>query len=171
MQEKVLRLINEQINAEMYSAYLYLSMSSWCERQNQKGMANWMRVQAQEELFHATYMHDYLVEMGEEASFSAIAAPPSEWASPSALFADVLAHEQKVTAMINHIADAALEAREHRVYQFILLYVKEQVEEESSASDLLYKVKMSQGNAQMLYALDASLAARVFTPPFGEVQA
>ncbi len=118
MNKELLECIQEQINAEFYSSALYFSMSSWSERKGLKGFANWFRVQAQEELYHATFMHDYLIRRGEVSVMKTVAAPPSEWESIQTAFEQVCSHEQFVTDRINNISSIALDNRDHATYQF-----------------------------------------------------
>lgn len=167
MKENLLESIQEQVNAELYSAYLYLSMSSWADREGIKGFANWFRVQAQEELFHATFMHDYLLRRGEPSVMKTVMEPPSGWNSVQAAFEQVCAHERYVTERINNIASIAMENKDHATYQFFMQYVDEQVEEEETANDILQKIRFSQNKPEYIYALDTELAARVYTQPFG----
>ena len=167
MDKKLLGAIQDQVNAELYSSYLYFAMSSWLESQNLPGFANWTRVQAQEELFHATYMHDYLIRRGEASLMQAIACPPNEWADIEKVFAQVYEHEGKVTASINNISTLALEAKDHAAYQFFMQYVDEQVEEMEESGNWLAKIKMSQLKPEILFGLDKEAAARVYTQPFG----
>lgn len=169
MDNKLLQALQSQINAEMYSSYLYLSMSSWAERQNLKGFANWFRIQAKEELFHATFMHDYLIRRGEASIMRAIEKPPEEWDGLQDLFEHFCEHEQSVTQMINDISSTALEVKDHATYQFLMQYVDEQVEEEENSGELFGKIKFSQGKPEYIYSLDLELAARVYTQPFGTV--
>ncbi len=166
MDDRLLTFLQNQINAEFYSAYMYLSMSSWCEEQEGiKGFANWMRVQAQEELFHALFMHDYVIRRGKPSHMKSISEPPSSWKDPLDMFESVLAHEQKVTKSINEIASVAMECNDHATYQFIMRFVDEQVEEEESVSDIIGKLKFYKGNTHILYDLDKELATRVYTQP------
>ena len=101
--KKMEKALNGQLNAELYSAYLYLSMEAYFEAANLAGFANWMRVQTQEEQFHAIKFYDYINERGGRVSLARIEAPPSQWDSPLAVFEAVLAHEQKVTGLINDL--------------------------------------------------------------------
>lgn len=158
--------VNKQVNAELYSAYLYLAMSSWAKSEGWDGTANWMRIQAQEEQVHALTLHDQLLERNARSVMTAIEAPPAAWASLSDVFGEVLLHEQKVTAMINNLATIAMQQSDHAFYQFIQMFIKEQVEEEASATTILQRVKRLEGHPAMLDALDKELAARVFVQPF-----
>ncbi len=155
-----------QINAELYSAYLYLAMSSWAENEGWKGIAGWMRIQAQEEKVHALVLHDQLLERGAHSVLSGIDAPPSVWESPLAMFEHTFSHEQDVTRMINNLATIAMEEHDHAFYQFIQMYVKEQVEEEANASEICTRLGRIDGQPAMIDALDKELGARLFTQPF-----
>ncbi len=166
MTKKLLEAVQKQINAEIYSSYLYLSMSSWAESEGWKGVANWMRVQAQEEMAHAMKLHDQLLERGERSVMFAVDMPPSEWPSLLAMAQDVCAHEEKVTASINNLATISMHDNDHAFYQFIQMFVKEQVEEEANAGELVVRFRRAGDNAAMLDMIDQSLAARVFTNPF-----
>ncbi|HQQ00256.1 MAG TPA: ferritin [bacterium] len=163
--KKMLNAINDQINAEMFSAYLYLSMSAYFENTSLRGFANWMRVQAQEEMVHAMKFFDYVIERGGRAVLKAIEAPADEWASPVAAFEAAYEHEQKVTARINKLVDIAVELRDHATNAFLQWFVTEQVEEEASASEIVDKLKLIGEARGGLFMMDRELAARVFTPP------
>ena len=166
LSETLAKALNDQINAEFYSAYLYLSMSAYAESAGFKGVANWLWVQTKEETAHAMHMYQYVLERGADASFPAIAAPDTQISGIKDVFEKTLAHEQKVTALINNIATLAMQEHDHACYQFIMWYVGEQVEEEANASDLLAKLELIGGDKGLLLNLDAELAARVFNPPF-----
>ncbi|HPA44778.1 MAG TPA: ferritin [bacterium] len=163
--KKMQNAINDQINAEMFSAYLYLSMSAYFENTSLRGFANWMRVQAQEEMVHAMKFFDYVIERGGRAVLKAIEAPADEWASPVAAFEAAYEHEQKVTARINKLVDIAVELRDHATNAFLQWFVTEQVEEEASASEIVDKLKLIGEARGGLFMMDRELAARVFTPP------
>jgi len=160
------KVLSDQVNAEYYSAYIYLAMSAWADSVSLKGCANWLFAQAQEEMAHGTNIYQYILERGAVPSFSAIAAPESKFNNIIDVFKEVLAHEQKVTKSINNIATLALKEHDHACYQFIMWYVNEQVEEEASASDVLGKLEMIGDNKSMLLTLDNELASRVFVNPF-----
>jgi len=159
-------VLNEQVNAEYYSAYLYLAMSAYADRTGFKGFANWFFVQAQEEMAHGTHIYQYLLERGVKPSFADIKVPQTEFKSLEAAFAKTLEHEQHVTELINNIASVAMRENDHATYNFILWFVNEQVEEEASADELLTKIRHIGNNTAMLYNLDTELATRVFTNPF-----
>ncbi len=152
--------INKQINAELYSAYLYLSMAAYFESSNLKGFANWMRVQAMEEYQHAMKFYDYLNERGGRVVLDSIARPPAAWDSPMAVFKATYEHEQRVTAMINELVDIARAERDNATEILLQWYVTEQVEEEASANEYLEKLKMIGSSANGLFMLDRELAQR-----------
>lgn len=157
--------LNEQINAELYSSYLYLAMAAYFEDINLGGFANWMRVQTQEENTHAMKMYDYVVERGGRVLLKAIEEPPAEWDSPLAAFQNAYAHEQHITARINDLVNTARELKDHATDSFLQWFVDEQVEEERSADDIVQKLKLMEGFKGGLFMLDRELGQRVFTPP------
>lgn len=168
LSKKMEKALNEQVNAEMYSAYLYLSMESYFKSLNLNGFANWMRVQTQEEMSHAMKIYDYVNERGGRMLLKPIEGPPREWDSPPAVFEAVLAHEQKVTGLINNLVDLAIEEKDHATNSFLQWFVTEQVEEESSAGDNVQKLKMMENAPGGMFMLDRELSQRVFTPPATE---
>jgi ferritin len=162
---KLEKAINSQINAELYSSYLYLSMSSYFSSINLNGFANWMRVQAQEEVTHAMKFYDYVIERGGRVIAAAIEAPPTEWDSPLNVLEHVYAHEQKVTGLINDLVNLSVSEKDHATTAFLQWFVTEQVEEESSADEVVQKLKLIGGKGSGLLMLDQQLEQRVFTPP------
>lgn len=165
IKEKIEEAINKQINAELYSSYLYLSMSAYFELINLKGCANWMRVQTQEELVHVMKFYDYLIERGGRVVLSSIESPPTEWASPLAVFEHAYQHEQKVTGLINNLVNLAIAEQDHATNNFLQWFVSEQVEEEASADEVVQKIKLMGDAHGGLFMLDRELAQRVFSPP------
>ena len=161
--------LNGQLNAELYSAYLYLSMSAQFAELGMAGGQSWMHVQFQEELVHAQMFFDYVAERGGRVLLGAIAQPEREWPSGLAMFEQALAHEQKVTGLINALADLALELRDHATLQKLQWFIGEQVEEEATADDMVKKLRLVQDAPGGLYEIDKELAARVFTPPVATV--
>lgn len=161
MQEK----LNAQLNAELYSAYLYLSMSAYFESRNLGGFANWMRVQAQEELTHGLKFFDYVNERGGRVNLTAIDAPRKDWSSAVEAFDEVYRHEQKVTALINNLVNAAEQESDHATRSMLQWFVTEQVEEEASAERLLENLRLVGEDGTGLLMLDREMAQRVFTPP------
>jgi len=165
MDEKMVEALNSQLNAEMYSAYLYLSMGAYFEDLDLSGFANWMKVQAQEEMSHAMKIHDYIIQRGDRVLLTKIDAPQTEWNSPVNAFEHVYEHEQKVTGLINQLVNLALSLGDHATNNFLQWFVAEQVEEEESSSGVLKKVKMSNDSLSAMLMLDTELAQRIFTPP------
>jgi ferritin len=156
------KALNDQLNYEYLSAYLYLSMSAHFEAANLKGVANWMYVQFQEEMTHVMKFFHYTLERGSRVNLVTIPGPAVEWASPAAAFDDALKHERTVTERINKLVDLAREERDHATETFLQWYVTEQVEEEANASAILEQLKMAQESKGALFMIDKDLAARVF---------
>ncbi|MDH4208917.1 MAG: ferritin [Anaerolineae bacterium] len=152
--------MNEQIKNELYSAYLYLSMSAYCEAANLPGFAHWMRMQAQEEQAHAMKFYEFIYERGGRVVLQAIDQPPVEFPSPLAVFEQTLEHEQKVTAMIHDLYTLAVEEKDYASQAFLQWFVTEQVEEEASASQILETLKMIGDKGHALIMLDRQLGRR-----------
>ena len=165
MDEKMIDALNSQLNAELYSSYLYLSMGTYFESMDMSGFSNWMRVQAQEELSHAMKIHDFVIQRGDRVILTRIDSPPTEWESAVDAFEHVYAHEQKVTGLINQLVNLALSLGDHATNNFLQWFVAEQVEEEESSSGVLKKVKMANDSLSALLMLDNELAQRIFTTP------
>ena len=163
--KKMEEALNAQVNAEMYSAYLYLSMESYFKSLNLNGFANWMRVQTQEEMMHAMKIYDFINERGGRVLLKVIDGPPTKWDSPLAVFKAVLKHEQKVTGLINDLVDLAIKEKDHATNSFLLWFVNEQVEEEASAEEKVQQLKMMEDAPGGMFMLDRELGQRVFTPP------
>ncbi|HNR26688.1 MAG TPA: ferritin, partial [Methanobacteriaceae archaeon] len=157
LDERMEEALNYQLNRELYSGYLYLAMAAYFDDQDLPGFANWMRIQAQEELSHAMKFYDYLVRRGGRAVMDAIEAPENEWESAVAVFEQVYQHEQMVTGLIHKLVDLALELSDHATNNFLQWFVAEQVEEEESSSGVLHKVKMASQSRSGLYMLDQEL--------------
>ena len=158
--KKMLDALNEQINAELYSSYLYMAMAADFQAKTLKGFANWMEVQAREEAGHAKRIYDFLVDRGGRIALKAITAPPAEWKSPLAAFEESYAHEQKVTAMIHKLAELAAAEGDHAAAVMLQWFVTEQVEEEANASEIVEKLKLIKDSAQGLFMMDSLLAQR-----------
>ncbi|MBP6964526.1 MAG: ferritin [Armatimonadetes bacterium] len=165
LSKKMQDALNKQVNAELYSAYFYLSMSAYYESVNLPGFANWMRVQYQEETFHAMKIYDYINARGGRAILTAIEKPPTDWKSPIAPFEDTYKHEQKVTALINDLVNLAIEERDHATNSVLQWFVTEQVEEEKNASGILEQIKLLKDAPNGMFMIDRELGQRVFTPP------
>jgi ferritin len=166
--KKVEKALNEQVNAEMYSAYLYLSMEAYFKSLNLIGFANWMRVQTQEEMMHAMKIYEFIDERGGRITLKAIDGPQTKWDSPLAAFKAVYEHEQKVTGLINNLVNLAIEEKDHATNTFLQWFVNEQVEEESSADQMVQQLKMMENAPGGMFMLDREMGQRVFTPPAAE---
>ena len=165
LSEKMQKALNMQINKEIYSAYLYLSMAAYCESINLKGFAGWMTVQVQEELSHVQKFFNYVLERGVKVNLQPIDGPETEWDSPLVLFEHVYKHEQFVTSLINGLVKLAREEDDYATESFLKWFIDEQVEEEASASEVVEKIKLAGDRGGGLFMLDRELGARVFTPP------
>lgn len=165
IKDRVAKAINEQINKEFYSAFLYLSMSAHFNDKNLDGFSNWMNIQFQEEQFHALKMFNYLAERGGTVELEKIDKPKIEWETILEVFEDTLEHEQLITASINNLMDIALEESDHATASFLRWYIDEQVEEESTVEGLLNQLNLIGGKGHGLLMLDRELGGRVFTPP------
>lgn len=166
LSKKIQDALNEQINAELWSAYLYLSMGMYCEEQGWPGIANWFRIQFKEEQAHAEIFINYIVRRGGRVMLKAIDAVPVDgWANPTALFEATLEHEQKVTALINNLYALAESEHDYATRDQLTWFVNEQVEEEENAQDLINKFKLIGTDGPGLYTLDRELAARVYNVP------
>jgi len=165
MNETVTAALNEQINAELYSAYLYFSMSSHASFIGLKGAANWFLVQAQEELSHVQKFHSFLNSRSERVVLTAIAQPPIEFESLTDMFELTLQHEQKVTALIDDLVSLAQDVKDHASEIFLQWFVTEQIEEEENVNEVLSKLKLTGNAPGGLFMVDKELGARVFTPP------
>ena len=171
LSEKLQDALNGQLNAELYSSYLYLSMSAHFQSINLGGFANWMRVQAQEELVHVMKFYDYVNERGGRVTLGPVEGPPTEWKSPLAAFEHAYEHERKVTGLINDLVDMAAEERDHATGGFLQWFVTEQVEEEATADAVVQKLKLVGDAGSGLFMLDQELGLRVFIPPVDSGQA
>ena len=165
LNSKIQDALNAQVNAEIYSSYLYLSMSTYFESSNLKGMTNWMQIQAQEELSHAMKFIDFINDRGGRVVLAAIEAPETDWDSPLAAFEQAYAHECKVTSLIGALVDLAIAESDHATNTLLQWFVTEQTEEEASAQEIVDKLKMLGDSGPGLFMLDGELAQRVFTPP------
>ena len=165
MNARVRELLNQQINKEFYSAYLYLDFSNYYERVGLDGFANWYRVQAQEERDHAMLFYDYLQNNDELVEFAAIAKPDKVFTDNMGPLKAALEHEQYVTSLIDTIYAEAYEARDFRTMEFLNWFVKEQGEEETNARDLITKMELFGNDPKSLYMLNSELLSRVYTAP------
>ena len=163
--DKMASAISTQINRELYSAYLYLGMSAWFSDNDLAGFANWMRIQFDEEQFHAMKMYDYLVAQGAHVALGPIEAPPNDYASAIDVFEKTLAHERTVTGLVNKLVDLAQEQKDHATNIFLQWFITEQIEEEANATEILRQLKLVGKEGHGLLMLDREMAQRVFTPP------
>jgi len=165
LKKEVAKALNEQINTEILSAYLYMAMSSYTNDLVLKGFANWFMVQYHEEMYHAMKMYDYVQSQGESVILKAVEAPTTIFESPLDTFEKTLEHEQTVTRAINDLMDLATEHKDHATKIFLEWYVTEQVEEEDTAGDMIAQLKMIGNDAHALLMMDRELAARVVGVP------
>lgn len=163
--EKMQQAINEQINAEMYSSYLYLSMSAWCKDKNLDGFAGWLMMQAQEEMGHAMKLYNYVFEQGKSVQLKAIDGPPTEFESVMQIAQEQLKHEKKVTSLINNLVKIAREENDYATEFFLQWFVTEQVEEESAADAIVQKLKLVGESKNGLYMLDKEMGGRAAAAP------
>lgn len=162
LKEKMEIALNEQINKELYSSYLYLSMSAYAQTLGLQGVANWMKIQAQEELTHANKFFDYVHERNGKVTLQPIAAVDTEFGNVIQLYERVLEHEEFVTASINNLVDIAIEISDHASRSMLMWFVDEQVEEEANVKEIIDNLKMVEGKGQGLFMIDKELAMRVF---------
>jgi ferritin len=152
--------LNKQFTAELYSSYLYLAMSAYFESVPLRGFAKWMRIQSKEELGHGMKIYDYIIEQQGKPKCAEIEAPKTPWKSAGAVFEQVSAHEQKVTGLINSLMDLAVKEKDYATQNFLGWFVKEQVEEEANASEVLAQIRMMEDRPGLLFHLDHILGKR-----------
>ena len=165
MDQKVYKLLNEQINAELYSAYLYMSFADYYEEEGLDGYANWYMIQAAEERDHALIFRNYLHENGQHVSLGAIAQPDKTFTSYLEPLEAGLEHEKLVTSLINAIYAAADNVKDYRTMRFLDWFIEEQLEEEATADDMITKMKLFGGDARSLYELNQEYAGRTYSVP------
>lgn len=152
--------INNQISKEMYSSNLYLSMAAYFHNANLNGFANWMRVQAQEEMMHALKFFDYLLNRGANIEIGNIDAPKRDWSSPLNAFEESLAHEMSITESINNLADLAINLKDHATFNMLQWFIQEQVEEEATVNEICDRLRLTEGSAGGLFILDHEMKQR-----------
>ena len=163
--DNMTQALNEQVNREMYSAFLYMSMSAHCNQVGLKGFANWFMVQYHEEMLHAMKIYEYIQRQGSEVKLAAIQAPATTFESPLDMFTQTLAHEQFITRSINDLMELAIAEKDHASQIFLEWYVTEQVEEEENDNDIIAQLNFIKDNPQGLMMLDRELAGRQTNVP------
>jgi ferritin len=167
LNEKLESAINSQINFELYSSYIYLAMSAHFMSLNLKGFANWMSVQAQEEIIHAMKFYNYVNERGGRVVLQTVKEPPKEWKSPLDAFETAYKHETVVSSRINAIVDLAIVEKDHMSVSFLQWFVNEQVEEEANAKEIADQLRLANDAPQFIFMLDRELGTRAFANPAG----
>lgn len=160
LSERMQTALNQQINEEMFSAYIYLSMAAYFHGLNLDGFANWMRIQNHEETLHALKFFDYIYERGGDVTLLAIAGPPKTWESPLHAFQEAYNHERKISSLINELVNMALEEKDHATMNFLQWFISEQVEEEASADKIVQSLRLIDNNPAALFMLDREMARR-----------
>lgn len=159
----MIKALNEQLQKEMYSAYLYLGMSAWCSEQSFSGSAKWFKLQHDEEMVHAMKVYNYLLGQGAHVELLAINASKTKYKSLLNCFEESLAHEHSMSQAFNTLCDFAIKEKDHASYTFFQWFVNEQIEEEATVSDVIAKLKMV-GDGNGLFMIDNQLAERVAAP-------
>ncbi|MEI7474734.1 MAG: ferritin [bacterium] len=157
--------INQQLNDEFFSSYLYLSMAAYFESVGLMGFANWMHIQAKEENMHAMKFYKYISERGGRIKLHQIEAPKTDWESPADVFNEVIEHEKKITKSINELINLALDEKDHATNIFLQWFITEQIEEEANVNDVINQLKLMANAPGGLFIIDRELAQRVFVPP------
>jgi ferritin len=165
MNSRVQEALNKQINFEIESARLYLSMALWFHSVNLPGFAHWMEIQYKEETLHAEKMLNFMLDRRGTPVLEALPKPPVSWASPLAAFEEAFAHEQQVSDRINNLVSLALEVKDHASNNFLQWFVSEQVEEEANADKVIQQLRLNANQPAGIFMLDRELAQRVLTPP------
>lgn len=160
LKSSILNILNKQINEELYSSYLYLSMSAYFSSINLDGFAKWMKIQSAEEYGHAMKIYDYVIQCDGKVTLKAINNPKSQWKSALEVFQDTLKHEQYISGCINNIVNLAIKEKDHATNNFFQWFVAEQVEEEANARNIVDKLKMIGETKSGLFMLDRELGKR-----------
>ncbi|MDO4570210.1 MAG: ferritin [Planctomycetia bacterium] len=165
LSSKMEKALNDQINAEFYSAYLYLAMSCQAQDLKLKGIANWFNIQYQEEIAHAMGLLKYVQDRGGRVTLSAIDGPRTQWENAVEMFKNTCEHEAIVTGLINNLVALATKEKDYAAIQFLNWYVNEQVEEEATADEILGELQLAQNSPGAMFMLDRELGARTFVAP------
>ena len=168
LNKKIENALNEQINKEIYSAYLYMAMSAHSTNIGLPGFANWFMVQYNEEMEHAMKIYNYVNDQGGKIHLKAIDEPPSTFKDPMDMFKKTLKHEQFVTKSINTLMDLAIKENDHATQIFLQWFVTEQIEEEGNDNDIIAKLDLAGTKGNGLFMIDKELATRIYTPPSDE---
>jgi len=160
MSKKMIAALNNQIQAELYSSYLYLAMAAYCERQNLKGFAHWMNLQADEERAHAMRFFNFLLENGEKVALKALDQPPADFGTPKQMFGKVLDHEKKITGLIHKLYRLALDEKDYRSQIMLQWFVSEQMEEEAQAQFIVTRIEQVDGKMSAVLWIDKELGKR-----------
>ncbi len=163
--EAIEKALNDQINAELYSAYLYYAMAAYFDSINLVGFASWMKIQVQEELAHVQKFYDFINERNGRVNLGAVDQPALEWETPLTAFEAAYNHEVMVSGLINDLVDLSIKESDHATNNFLQWFVSEQVEEEATADDIVNKLNMVGGQGAGMFMLDQEMAGRVFVPP------
>ena len=163
LNKKIEEALNAQINAEMWSAYLYLSMAAFCHANGNPGMGHWFEVQFQEEQDHAKILFNYVIQRNGNVDLKAIKEVPTTWESVLDVFESTLKHEQTVTALINNLFALTTQENDYATQSMLKWFIDEQVEEEENATNIIDNLKMIKDNGYGLYMLDKELGARTYT--------
>ena len=164
LKDELSRELNTQINEELFSSYLYLSMAAWFADKNLPGFERWMKIQAQEELSHAMKFYTYICERGNAVTLDAIAQPGREWSSPRAAFEAALQHERHITSRIDGLMTLAMDHRDYATQSFLQWFVTEQVEEEATADGIVRRLELAGDAPQALLMVDQELSSRPLPP-------
>lgn len=165
MNNNTLKMFQEQVNKELYSAYLYMAMSSWFSANSYEGFANWMRIQVKEELAHAAYFMNYIQDRGYPLELDNIAKPPAEWKNPLGIFETSYKHERAVTKSITDIFIEARNVADIKSEAFLQWFITEQIEEEKTVSDIIGRLKIAGNSSEAILMLDKEYGSRTFTMP------
>ena len=160
LKPNILKLLNEQVNHELYSSYLYLSMAAYFESQNLPGFAKWMHAQSGEERAHGMKFFEYIFDRGDKVTLAAIKAPQTDWSGPQAVFEQVVNHEELVTSLIHAIYAEAVKENDYATQVMLHWFIDEQVEEEKNANQILDALKMIDAKGTAIMLLDRQLGAR-----------
>jgi len=165
LKKSIEKALNGQVNAELASAYLYLGMNAYFQTKNLTGMANWMRIQVEEELDHSAKFYNYILSRGGKIALDPIAAPRMTWKSPLALFEATLKHEQLITRHVHKLVDLADREKDHATTAFLQWFVSEQVEEEANADEVVQRLKLAGSSGSAIFLVDQELGKRVPAAP------